>query len=83
MSKRTITVLVVLVVLLGGLAGWNVAWRYDEAVFSTGVSQIDAAMYGTPRYERVKVRTHIFTGASERLTAQGWVPLDPRTVRKP
>jgi len=83
MSKRTITVVVALVLLLGALLGWNMAWRYDEAVFPTDVSQMDAAMYGTPRYERVKVRTHIFTGASERLTAQGWVPLDRQMVRKP
>ena len=72
MSKRTIMVVVVLVVLVCALAGWNAAWRYDEAVLFTGY-----------RYERVKVRTHVFSGASEQLTGQGWVPLDPQVVRKP
>jgi len=82
MSKRTILVLVVLAVFLCALAGWNAAWRYDDAVFSTGVSEMDA-WYGSPRYQRVKIRTHIISGASQRLTARGWVPLDPQTIRKP
>lgn len=54
------------VFVLGVVTAWNMAYRVDDVTLSSssGVSRL------------YKVRTHLITGRSEKLTAYGWVPLD-------